>query len=54
MGGAADYSAFEPDAASLANGARLPAAEFWLRLADHGDVAKPLRVVAAEMARRLA
>jgi hypothetical protein len=53
-GGVADYSAFEPDALSLASGARAPATDFWLRLAEHASVSKPLRTVAKEMAARLA
>ena len=53
LGGASDYSPFEPDAASLASGARLPALEFWERLCEHGDVSQELRRVAGQMAVRM-
>ncbi|NRF65672.1 HipA domain-containing protein [Aquincola sp. S2] len=53
VGGAADYSPFEPDPAAAAGPARGPARVFWQRLAAHAPVARPLRAVAAEMARRL-
>ena len=53
QGGAADYSAFEPDPVCLASGARAPATDFWRALSGHGSVSPPLRKVAAEMVRRL-
>jgi hypothetical protein len=53
-GGAADYAAFEPDRASAAGPARGPAVAFWSRLSAYRGVGRPLRLVAAEMARRLA
>jgi hypothetical protein len=54
LGGAADYTAFEPDAISASGPARAPAAAFWSRLSEQAAVGKALRLVAAEMARRLA
>jgi hypothetical protein len=54
MGGAADYTPFEPDPVSAAGPARGPAREFWARLSGDRKVARPLQDVASEMARRLA
>jgi hypothetical protein len=54
MGGAADYTAFDPDPVSAAGPARVPAEQFWSRLSVHPRVGKELRRVAAEMVRRLA
>jgi hypothetical protein len=54
LGGAADYTAFEPDRLSLASSARVPAQEFWRELEAHASVSKGLRTVAGEMAKRLA
>ena len=54
LGGAADYSAFEPDPVSASGPARVPAGQFWSRLSAHRAVGRELRQVAAEMARRLA
>ena len=54
LGGAAGYSAFEPDLVSASGPARGPAQEFWRHLSEQPRVGKALRVVAREMARRLA
>lgn len=53
LGGAPDYSPFEPDAVSAGSASAGPAAVFWRRLAEHGRVQPGLREVAGEMARRL-
>jgi HipA-like C-terminal domain len=53
LGGAADYSPFEPDALALGSGARGPARDFWVALAGSADVSPSLRDVAGEMAKRL-
>ncbi|MDB5817315.1 MAG: hypothetical protein JWQ11_955 [Rhizobacter sp.] len=53
LGAAPDYAPFDLDAASLASGARVPALDYWSRLAGESRVGKPLRIVAWEMAARL-
>jgi hypothetical protein len=52
-GGNPDYAPFEPDAASAASSAAIPARDFWKRLADHAGVSKALRRTATAMAARL-
>jgi hypothetical protein len=53
VGGASDYSPFEPDALSAASAAAVPAVDFWSRLASLDVVSRALREVASEMARRI-
>lgn len=53
LGGAADYSPFEPDALAMGSGARGPALAFWVALADSGEVSCSLRDVAGQMVARL-
>jgi hypothetical protein len=53
LGGAPDYTPFEPDRVSAAGPAAGPAHEFWARLTEQGKVSRALRQVAGEMARRL-
>jgi hypothetical protein len=53
LGGAADYTPFEPDARSAVSAARAPARDFWQRLAAHDRASRALRGVAAQMADRL-
>ena len=53
MGGAADYTPFEPDFVSASGPARGPAQAFWARLAGHRAVGRALRQTASEMALRL-
>ncbi|HMC17022.1 MAG TPA: HipA domain-containing protein [Albitalea sp.] len=53
MGGAADYTPFEPDPVCLVGPSRAPAHEFWSELARRQGAGKELRQVASEMARRL-
>jgi hypothetical protein len=52
-GGAADYAEFEPDPLAAAGPARPVAAAFWDALSRCAAVSQPLRVVAAQMHRRL-
>jgi hypothetical protein len=54
LGGAADYSPFEPEATSASSAAAGPAHEFWAELATHDQVSRALRTVAREMSRRIA
>ncbi len=51
-GGAADYTPFEPDPASLAGPAAGPAHAWWDALSRHERVSRAMRAVAREMARR--
>ena len=53
MGGAADYSPFEPHLLNIAGTAYAPAMQFWEQLAQWTVVSKALRTVAADMAARL-
>jgi hypothetical protein len=53
LGGASDYTPFEPDARSAASAAAGPAQVFWQRLAAHEPASRALRAVAAQMADRL-
>ena len=53
LGGAADYSAFEPDPVSAGGPAARPAQEFWAQLSTHERVSRALRQVAGEMAKRI-
>jgi len=53
LGGAPDYSPFEPDAASLSGPAVGPAREFWARLEAHDGVGKGLREAAGVMVGRM-
>jgi HipA-like C-terminal domain len=53
LGGAADYSPFEPDALSLAGPAASIAKDFWEALAERAEVSHGLREVATEMALRV-
>lgn len=53
LGGAADYSPFEPDAISLAGAAATPAHAWWDALSRHDRVSPELRAVAREMSRRV-
>jgi hypothetical protein len=53
LGGAADYSPFEPDARSLGSPAAGPARVFWQRLAALDGASRALRGVAAAMADKL-
>ena len=53
LGGAPEFSPFEPDTLSVDSSAAGPAHEFWAELASHGRVSRALRRVAAEMARRI-
>ena len=54
MGGAADYTPFEPEISHITRPALVPAHHFWQRLAGLEPVSSGLRQVAAEMAQRLA
>ena len=54
LGGAPDYSPFEPDPAAAAGPARAVAAQYWQALAERSAVSRGLRRVALEMAGRLA
>ena len=54
LGGAGDYSPFEPEPGSANSAARVPAMEFWARLEALQQVSRELRAVAGEMSRRLA
>lgn len=54
LGGAPDYTPFEPDAESLSSAATGPARDFWAQLEAHREVSHALRNVAGEMARRIA
>jgi len=54
LGGAPDYTAFEPDAISAGSAAAVPAHEFWAELAAHDRVSRGLRAVAREMSERIA
>jgi hypothetical protein len=53
LGGAPEYSAFEPDPVSAGSSAAAPAREFWARLAEHDKASRALRRVASEMSERL-
>ena len=53
MGGASDYSPFEPTLLNVAGTAHAPALQFWQQLAQWPVVSAALRTVAAEMAARL-
>jgi hypothetical protein len=53
MGGAADYTPFEPDATSLGSAARTPAQAFWSQLAAWPLVSTGLRELASVMAQRI-
>jgi hypothetical protein len=54
MGGAADYSPFEPEVSALTRPALAPARDFWQRLSDLAAVSGGMRAVAAAMSLRLA
>jgi hypothetical protein len=52
--GTLDLDPFTPEPIDLQSAARPIAAAFWHRLAGHAPVSKPMRALAAEMARRIA
>ena len=54
MGGAADYTPFEPEISPLTRPALAPARAFWERLAALDKVSTGMRAVAAQMSQRLA
>ena len=53
MGGAPDYTPFQPDPRSAGSAAVGPATVFWNRLTQHAPVSRALRQVARQMADRL-
>jgi hypothetical protein len=53
MGGAADYTPFEPEVSALTRPALVPARDFWQRLSDLVPVSGGMRAVAAAMSQRL-
>ena len=54
MGGAADYTPFEPEISPMTRPAWVPAQAFWAQLAGLGQVSAGMRALAAKMANRLA
>jgi hypothetical protein len=54
LGGAPDYSPFEPDQASASSPAAGPARDFWVEIESHPRVSAPLKAVAGQMAKRIA
>ena len=54
MGGAGDYTPFEPEISPLTRPALAPARAFWERLAALDKVSTGMRAVAAQMSQRLA
>lgn len=54
LGGAPDYTPFEPDKASASSPAAGLAREFWVELEAHPRVSAALKAVASEMSKRIA
>jgi len=54
MGGAADYTPFEPEISPMTRPAWVPAQAFWAQLAGLDQVSAGMRALAAKMASRLA